>query len=119
MIDITAWCKHYRDIGLNKTCKVGVAYHDVREASGDGPYKFPCFQEDGIASRCGQCVYPTEEEQAQMQEEVQQAALTFFQRLVGGICTVCGGEVTERRKIGRCVYAEPCGHRMYQGGLGE
>ena len=48
-------------------------------------------------------------------EQLEQAALQFFDRLINGVCTVCGGEVTKHVQVGRCVYAEPCGHRMYQG----
>jgi hypothetical protein len=35
--------------------------------------------------------------------------------VTGNICHVCNGEVTKKVQVGRCVYAEPCGHRLYQG----
>ena len=116
---IMVFCNHYNGTALNKVCKAGVVYHDVRDASGPGRYKFPCFREDGVASRCPLCAYPSEEEIARQEEEMHQAAMTVITRLIDGKCTVCGGEVTSRQKIGRCVYGYPCGHRMYQGGLGE
>lgn len=30
-------------------------------------------------------------------------------------CYVCGREIARMEKIGRCVYAHPCGHRLWQG----
>lgn len=51
-------CKHFTGI-MNKACAKGIAYADVRDASGSGPYKFPCL------SACDSCLqreYPTPEE---------------------------------------------------------
>ena len=33
----------------------------------------------------------------------------------GNVCCVCGGTITKKVQVHRCVYAEPCGHRLYQG----
>ena len=33
----------------------------------------------------------------------------------GARCLTCGVEITKVRQVKRCVYAEPCGHRQYQG----
>lgn len=33
----------------------------------------------------------------------------------GSVCCECGGNITKKVQVGRCVYAEPCGHRLYQG----
>lgn len=32
-----------------------------------------------------------------------------------GTCPICGARMERERQVGRCVYAEPCGHRLYQG----
>jgi hypothetical protein len=31
------------------------------------------------------------------------------------LCFRCGKQVTSMQKIGRCVYARPCGCRLWQG----
>lgn len=32
-----------------------------------------------------------------------------------GLCNVCKTKTTSVRQVGRCVYADPCGHRIGQG----
>lgn len=39
----------------------------------------------------------------------------FLTDLAAGVCPHCGTPIGERRQVGRCVYADPCGHRLYQG----
>lgn len=34
-------------------------------------------------------------------------------------CPHCGAKVERKEQVGRCVYAKPCGHRLYQGSLPE
>jgi hypothetical protein len=51
----------------------------------------------------------------ELQHLIDLKAAQFLTRLATGICTVCGGQVTKEVQVGRCVYAEPCGHRMRQG----
>ena len=46
---------------------------------------------------------------------IQQKAAEFLQRMLDGVCTVCGGVVTKEVQVVRCVYAEPCGHRIRNG----
>jgi hypothetical protein len=38
----------------------------------------------------------------------------FFKKIEDGICPECNREYTPKQ-VGRCVYASPCGHRLYQG----
>ena len=48
-------------------------------------------------------------------------AVTFFKRLIEFTkrnqedCPHCGQHVTDLEKVGRCVYANPCGCRIMQG----
>lgn len=55
--------------------------------------------------------------------EEAEAASSFLSRLARfmdgsePVCPRCGRPVTDARKVGRCVYGNPCGCRMYQGDL--
>ena len=49
--------------------------------------------------------------------EAQQAAAQYFIDLFAGVCPFCKQPYTERQ-VRRSVYAEPCGHRLYQGKVG-
>ena len=51
----------------------------------------------------------TPEQKAKIQE--------ILDRLDAGLCPQCGMKPERKKQIGRCVYAYPCGHRMYQGKL--
>ena len=42
----------------------------------------------------------------------------WFAYLQSGLCPHCKAKVVSQRQVGRCVYAEPCGHRLYQGKVG-
>lgn len=37
------------------------------------------------------------------------------QSVKGDVCHVCNGKIEKKVQVGRCVYAEPCRHRLYQG----
>ena len=43
----------------------------------------------------------------------------FLARYENKQCVHCGQPWTSRHQIGACVYAEPCGHRQYQGRLSK
>jgi hypothetical protein len=45
-----------------------------------------------------------------------EAARRLTQALAGDTCPWCGAAIAERKQEGRCVYAEPCGCRLYQSG---
>lgn len=59
---ISRKCIHFNGI-MNKTCKAGINYDDVRE---DRPFKFPCLKQGG---ECKHAQFPTEE---QVKERVSQ-----------------------------------------------
>lgn len=44
---------------------------------------------------------------------------TAFQKRETDICPNCDKAVTALEQIGRCVYAEPCGCRLWQGTIPE
>ncbi len=39
----------------------------------------------------------------------------YIADLAANICPHCQTPIAERKQVGRCVYADPCGHRLYQG----
>lgn len=41
--------------------------------------------------------------------------LVAFNKRETDLCIHCGKKVTALQKIGRCVYARPCGCRLWQG----
>lgn len=56
-----------------------------------------------------------------IKKEVEQEVEKFLENLklfndrVDDDCLVCGKKVTQLVKRGRCVYAQPCGCRLWQG----
>lgn len=55
----------------------------------------------------------TDEEERQRQ--ITAAIAEYFERLTAGLCPFCGVKIEKQVQVGRCVYAEPCNHRLYQG----
>jgi len=41
-----------------------------------------------------------------------------FEKLAKNVCPHCDGAIARQEQVGRCVYARPCGHRLYQGTVG-
>lgn len=50
-------------------------------------------------------------------DQLREAVKGFFQAMADNKCPHCGADVVNKRQVGRCVYADPCGHRLYQGRL--
>ena len=46
--------------------------------------------------------------------EMSAAAKDYLECLAASRCPACR-EVVDGKQVGRCVYCEKCGHRMYQG----
>lgn len=53
------------------------------------------------------------------EREVAEYIKAFMTNLKNDICPHCGTPITNKRQVGRCVYADPCGCRLYQGNLDE
>jgi len=49
------------------------------------------------------------------EEWVKEAIAKIAKSVAGDVCHVCDGKITKKVQVGRCVYAEPCSHRLYQG----
>ncbi len=108
----TDWCIHYNGIlgragepgPRERRCKAGVLYDSVRQ-----PGSIPCISEGD--AECALREFPT---QAQVDAHTQAATERLMQHhavIAAGFCPHCGAAMKQRR-IGRCQYAEPCGHRL-------
>jgi len=117
-------CLHFNGT-MHGDCEAGVPYDRVAmryEPFRPGPNGFlPCIRGDGIAWRCPHVAYPSEAEVERMKierEEMLRRAAEELDRdlaeMAAGRCPHCGAAMT-KRQIGRSVYADPCGHRLYQG----
>lgn len=106
-------CKHYRAMADHKTCEVGIVYETVRARP--GKYKFPCHSDE--FKTCPHAVYQTPEEKKAELDEIGKMAQQFFESLGNDICPYCGEPIKHKEQVGRCVYAYPCGCRLYRGKL--
>jgi hypothetical protein len=106
---IANWCKHFNGIH-NDRCRVGIAYHDARFDK-----RLPCIKSDGCVRPCASAQFPSEQEVAERAERERNAAARYFELLAKDICPTCEQSVEKHQQVGRSVYAEPCGHRLYQG----
>jgi hypothetical protein len=105
-------CRHFTGVGLG-TCAAGVSYQSVKDTT-VRPYRFPCSSPDS-ATRCAFAHYYTADELAAQEQEMDEAARRMADDLKHGRCPECHQPVERRVQVGRCVYGEPCGHRLYQG----
>lgn len=108
------WCAHFNGL-MNDTCRAGVRYEDVRERTDAGPFRFPCFRDDNAPHLCDQCRYRTREEAEEKERRVHESLRLWSADLAADICPHCKTPITLYAQVGRSVYADPCGHRLYQG----
>lgn len=115
------WCIHFNGI-MEKVCRAGVSYDDPK-FGGRQPYRaeLPCLKAEVTdptrTDLCDQCEFLTEEQAKAKAEESARHIRALFKKEAAGICPTCDRQIDERRQVGRCVYASPCGHRLYQGRL--
>lgn len=113
-------CKHFNGL-MHDRCKAGVAYDDVRDVS-QRPCRFPCLTSDcygeptPAATTCAFADHPTEAEAREWEAMVREHSRRQWADIQANICPTHKQPIT-KRQVGRCVYAEPCGCRLYQGTL--
>lgn len=107
-------CIHFRGI-QHATCEAGVSMVSIRDKS--QPYRWPCLTLDGrkATTTCDRYREPTSEEIAADEAAWAARIEEIGARTKRGECSDCGTKVTAVRQAGKCVYAEPCGHRLGQG----
>ncbi len=77
--------------------------------------KLPCLKDDGCIRSCPKAIFPTALEVAEQAQKEKEAVARALQMLHSGFCPHCGAKIEQERQVGRCVYALPCWHRLYQG----
>lgn len=118
------WCRHYNGImgrmlgEIDRQCEAGVVYSSIKAT--EEPTKvynrYPCF-EDSTVDTCPLRSFYTDEEKAENKRQSDRAVADWLHKLESNICPHCDTPITSKRQVGRCVYAEPCGCRLYQGRL--
>lgn len=109
-------CEHFNGL-MNKVCKAGVAYDDVKDTS-TRPYGIPCLREHITElTNCEQQKFLTDEEAQAQEAEIRARAQARVDREQAGFCGQCGAKVGKKVQVGRCIYNDPCGCRLGQGRL--
>jgi len=105
------WCKHYNG-AASKVCGAGITYKEI----GIG-LELPCLKPELIT--CNSRDYYTEKEWEDQEKAITDhiEKINQFMRRETENCLVCGKHVIRIYKSGRCVYAAPCGHRLWQGSI--
>lgn len=110
-------CKHFTGY-QNIVCEAGVTYRSLVGGPDQGWLRrLPCLLGDGQHDQpiCERFELPTDDEIAADKARVDALVAETVRRINEGLCPECGEKPARERQVGRCVYAEPCGHRMYQG----
>lgn len=117
-------CVHFNGV-QNRTCEAGVAYDLFRrkDEAGTQTHSMPCLRflhersaEGGRPiAPCELLRWPTDEEVAAEVAESDEALAAFLGKLASDVCPHCDRKIERKQQVGRCVYADPCGHRLYQG----
>lgn len=115
------WCIHYRGLQYD-TCEASVDYDSVAAPSPvplDNPRfgidnRLPCFKRSGV-NTCPSQRFRTEEEAKAKDAEIEASIRSWVNKLANDICPHCDTPIQREVQVGRCVYAEPCNHRLYQG----
>lgn len=111
-------CRHYRGVlgpGLIEitACEAGIVFE--QQAGGRRDFfnhLLPCVG-DGRPDVCPTySPYTDEEERASLERARARLSRQFEEK----ICPACDQQWAGRQ-VGRCVYCDHCGHRLYQGAL--
>ncbi len=107
-------CVHFNGT-INDRCEAGIRYHDVCDRDRTLRDRYPCWQDSKCTLQCDRRQFMTETEAKAKDEEAMQEVRQFFEKLEQNICPHCGATIQVRQQVGPCVYAQPCGCRLYQG----
>lgn len=106
--------------GQHDRCRAGIDYDE--QAGGPPALKrLPCLlhmQDPDEAVPCPSAAYPTREEAEEWREESSRHIREWVQEIAQGVCPNCKKD-GRWSQVGRCVYCNECGHRVYQGTLPE
>lgn len=112
---MSEFCIHYPrgGMGMNDICEKGVDMRPWKPANVEAP----CYNDK--VGGCPFAEYPTAEQIAERNKHIA-AYLESMANLMQGksdVCPQCEQKINQLEQVGRCVYAHPCGHRLYQGRL--
>ena len=99
---------------MHKVCDAGITYESVKDVQEHG-YRVPCLLDRGCETTCASAVFLTEEQAKQRADEILESGRARMQRMADGICPLCAVKIERKRQVGSCVYADPCGCRLYTG----
>lgn len=115
-------CRYFTGLGFSddrKACEAGVVYRE--HVGGDDlgwALRAPCIDDPKRKPDMVSCPlrvpYTREEAEAEERKWDERWQETL-RKMNNGICHVCNAKVEKEVQVGCCVYAEPCGHRLYQG----
>ena len=112
---MSEFCIHYPHMGMvgNDFCKKGVDMRPFKPAN----IEAPCYNDK--VGGCPFAEYPTPEQIAERNKHIAalMEGMTNLMQRKSDVCYQCGKQVTQLDKVGRCVYARPCGCRLWQGSV--
>lgn len=107
------FCIHYPSGGMamNRVCEKDV----VMKTTINEDDEAPCYNDR--VHTCPFAEYPTAEQIAERNKEIGKMLenLVLFMQHKSNTCPHCSRQVTALEQAGRCVYARPCGCRLWQG----
>lgn len=106
------WCRHYAGMYRVDACRAGVRYAEVK---GPGQFNYPCFKDRCENTSCSQQSFLTDVEAWQQIVDARARITEYVTKVALNVCPICEKPVERQRQVGPCVYADPCGHRLYQG----
>lgn len=106
---IEAGCKHFNGLQHPK-CNAGIVYKSLG-------FPLPCITNDQgeYSGTCALFEFQSEAEIEAEQQRTDEAATKWVNSLMSGVCPYCQTKIEQKEQVGRCVYARPCGCRLYQG----
>ncbi len=109
---VAAGCRHYNGAFYHDRCEADIEYQKL-----DRP--LPCLPAvDGTyKTNCPLFEYHTQAELDAKDKWFREELEKFERDLASDVCPHCGTKIESKKQVGRCVYAEPCGCRLYQGRL--
>lgn len=115
-VPIDQVCVHFTGL-QDSICAAGVNYEMVKDRHAR-PLAVPCLVIEGegaCATRCARARYRLAGEPTPFDT----SWTARMEAMARGECPFCGSTIHERRHVGRAVYADPCGHLLYEGPRGK